>query len=357
MRTLHVDTGAGWRGGQQQVLYLTRGLVENGHEVTLATPGGGVLAARAGKAGIRVIPWTARGDVDLPAAFRLRGVLGDAEILHLHSGRAHAMGLLATVGLAQRPHVVVTRRVDFPVKGGPAGRWKFGDRVDRFIAISGRVEAVLREGGVPAEAITRVYSGVDPGRFDVAGDPARVREELGIPRRAKLVGCIGALVGHKAPLDLLHAVSELPADAHVVYVGEGPLREDLVRESRNLKVEDRVHLMGHRDDVPRILRSIDVFCLPSRLEGLGTSVLDAMAASLPVVGTRAGGIPEMVEDGRSGLLVAPGTPAELGRALARVLRDGDLAARLARGARRRVEDFTARRMVRGTEAVYRALTG
>lgn len=162
-------------------------------------------------------------------------------------------------------------------------------------------------------------------------------------------------MGHKAPGDLVRALGHLPPSVHAVFAGDGPLLPALQRLAESVGVTARAHWLGHRKDVPRLLRSVDVFCLPSHMEGLGTSVLDAMAAEAPVVAARAGGIPEMVEPEISGLLVPPGDPHALARALGRVLESPDLAARLRDGGSRRVEEFSAERMVERTIEVYRAL--
>ncbi len=356
MRTLHVATERTWRGGEQQVLYLLEGLRDRGMPPVLATPGGSPLAARAAAAGIEVRDVPSRGDFDLRAAARLRRLLNDGiDILHLHTGHAHALGLLATMGRKRRPAVVVSRRVDFAPRGGLSTRFKFGGRVDRFVAISREVARVLREAGVPADRLTVVHSGVDPARFEVPRDGEGLRRELGVPPDVKLIGFVGALVGHKSPGDLLEALALLPSGVHAVMAGRGGLDGILRDRAGRPDLEGRVHFLGHRDDVPRLLRSVDLFCLPSRMEGLGTSVLDAMASGTPVVAAAGGGIPEMVEEGRSGLLVPPGRPADLAAAIRRVLEDPGLAKTLAEGGRKRVSAFTRERMVEGMIQVYKAL--
>jgi len=334
------------------VLYLVAGLRKRGYDPLLVTPGNGVLAERARGAGIRIASISSRGDLDLRAAARIRRLLDPGvDILHLHTGHAHALGLLAVLGRS-RPRVVVSRRVDFPIKGGLLGRLKYGPRVDRFLAVSGRVAEVLREGGVPAGRVTTVYSGVDPSRFQGVEPDPELRAQLGLPSSAKLVGFVGALVPHKAPEDLVAALTRLPSHVHCLFIGEGKLEPALRRQASAGGIEERVHFLGYREDVPRLLRSVDVFCLPSHEEGLGTSVLDAMAAGVPVVGADGGGIPEMVEDGVSGLLVPAGDTEALGRALGSVLEDPDLAKKLTEGELKRVEAFHVDRMVERTLAVY-----
>jgi glycosyltransferase involved in cell wall biosynthesis len=321
-------------------------------EPHLATPDRSPLAQRARAAGITVIPVESRGDLDLLAAARIRRVLSGVDVLHLHTGHAHAIGILATVGLRSRPAVVVSRRVDFPIKGGIPGRLKYGSRVDRFLTVSRFVSQVLVEGGVDPERVMAVHSGIDPSRFEIPRDRDGLLQELGVPGSVKLVGFVGALVGHKAPMDLLEALATLPETVHGVVVGAGGLEAELKRRAETDDLKGRVHFLGHRDDVPRILRSIDVFCLPSRQEGLGTSVLDAMASATPVVAAAGGGIPEMVEDGQSGILVPADDPSSLGRKISEVLSDADLALQLAEGGRKRVRVFTAARMVERTLEVY-----
>jgi glycosyltransferase involved in cell wall biosynthesis len=296
-----------------------------------------------------VEPFRVRGDLDLAAARRLRSRLDpEITILHLHTARAHAVGRLAA-WRCKTPRVIVSRRVDFPIKGGPLGRLKYAG-VDRFIAVSREVSRVLVAGGVPAERVRVVHSGVDPARFAVPADPDGLRRELGIPPNSNLVGFIGALAAHKAPGDLVEALAAMPETVHGVFAGTGDLEAELRKRAHPL--EGRIHFLGHRTDVPRLMRSIDVFCLPSRMEGLGTSVLDAMAAGVPVVAGAAGGIPEMVEHEANGLLVEPGRPRALQTALERVLTDAGLRERLVAGGRERVRAFTADRMAEETIRVY-----
>jgi glycosyltransferase involved in cell wall biosynthesis len=168
---------------------------------------------------------------------------------------------------------------------------------------------------------------------------------------------VGALVGHKGHRHLVDALPALVArvpGVRVVVAGEGPLRPDLEAQAGTLGVRDAFVLAGQVDDLPGWFHDVDVLAMPSTDEGLGTSVLDGMSAGVPVVASRAGGIPEMVRDGTEGLLVPAGDAAALAEALARVLTDDALRARLGAAARRRVDEaFHVDRMVEETLAVYR----
>ena len=350
---LHVGTSLGFRGGEQQMLFLMLGLRKRGVRLSALLPERGGLAVRLRSEGIDVLPLTARGDLDLTGVFGFRRALRrvEPELIHLHTSRAHAIGRLALPG-RQRPAIIVSRQVAFPAKGGLFGRLKYARGVDRYIAVSQAAAASVREAGVLASRIDVIPCGIDPGVFAVPRDPVGLKRELAIPEDSKLVGFAGALEEGKGPSDLLDAVAGLPRHVHVLMTGEGALRARLEHRSKEADLAGRIHLLGWRQDFPRVLRSLDAFCLPSRQEGFPNAILDALAAEVPVIATRVGGIPEIVVSGRNGLLLEAGDMPALRAALMRVLGDNELAASLAREGRRTVNEFTADRMVERTLAVY-----
>jgi glycosyltransferase involved in cell wall biosynthesis len=188
-----------------------------------------------------------------------------------------------------------------------------------------------------------------------------VHGELWLPTHAPVVMNIGALVPHKGHRHLIDAAAivrrDVP-DAHVVILGEGTLRATLEQQVRHLHLDRHVLLPGFRADVLAVLKSADLFVMSSETEGLGTSILDAMACGKAVVGTSAGGIPEIVEDGVTGLIVPPRDPEALAAAITKLLVDEPLRARMgAAGLARVRERFTVDRMIEGTLRVYeRVLT-
>jgi glycosyltransferase involved in cell wall biosynthesis len=355
LRVLMVDSERSWRGGQAQVFLLMRGLVDAGVDVVLASPADGVLHARAAELRVERIPWTARSG----SAFRLRAVLrrGRFDLVHSHASRAHGLVAAARVGWRGRPRHVVSRRVDFAVGGTPWGAWKYRRGADAYLAISEGVRAVLERGGVPARAITVVPSGIDLDKFARVRDPSYLREEFDLARGDRVVVNVAALAPHKAQSVLLRAIDRVRRKARVrcIIVGEGPLRAALEREAAALGLGAHVTFTGFRLDALEFIRLADVFVMSSRLEGLGTSIMDAHAIGAPVVATRTGGIPELVEDGVTGLLVAPGDPGPLADALIRMLDDEALRDRCARNARTLSTRYDYRRMVYKTLDVYRRL--
>ena len=360
---LHINTEPTWRGGESQVFYLINGLRSAGHRVSVAALPGSALAARCREGGFEVLEMRMAGDLDLAAASRLaRHARRERfDILHAHTARAHALGLLARhLGAPQR--LVVARRLDFPISGNLFGRLKYRSRrVDLFLAVAGIIGDILAQAGVPREKIRVVHSSIDLGRFEPsrAGRVeigSQVRRELGLPLDAPVVGNVAHLAGHKAQCDLIaalpHLLRQLPA-AHLVIVGDGAERSALEAQTRALGLEQRVHFTGFRTDVPRLLTAFDAFAISSRLEGFCNSVLEAFAVGVPVAATRAGGLPEMVLDGTTGLLTPVEDPPALSAAITRLLLNRPLARRLTEAARRLVEsEYTVERMVEKTRQAY-----
>jgi glycosyltransferase involved in cell wall biosynthesis len=214
--------------------------------------------------------------------------------------------------------------------------------------------------GIPADRTVTVHEGIDVEH--VAAVPAvNVHQEFWLPHDAPVIGNIAALVPHKGQRDLIEAahlvVREIP-DARFVILGEGELREALERLVRAYHLEKHVLLPGFRTDVLGCLKGFDLLVMSSVTEGLGTSLLDAMACSKAVVATRTGGIPEVVEHEMTGVLVEPRDHRGMANAIVRLLKDDSARLRMgANGFVRVGERFTVDRMVAGTAAVYERVAG
>ncbi|GMU92480.1 MAG: glucosyl transferase [Candidatus Hydrogenedentota bacterium] len=357
MNILHIDDQLGWRGGEQQASYLIAGLTKLGHRCVVAGRAAGAFL-RSGFDGAEVIrvaiPCWGEMDPISPTLLARAVRAYDIDILHAHSSHAATYACVARK-LARRGRVVVSRRVDFPPARNAFSAWKYA-QPDRIVAISQCINRVLRAYGVPESKLRVVMSGIDPDRLN--GPPIE-RDTLGIPGDAVLAGNVAALVGHKDHATLVAAMPailrEIP-NFRLIVAGEGALRKPIESQIRELGVSHAVKLLGQRDDVPRLLRAMDLFILSSSEEGLGTSVLDAMACGVPVVATDAGGISEMVRNGETGLLAPPRDPAALAAAVVRMVRDADLRTRVKDAAAELVRDqFTVDRMVEGNLRVYEEL--
>jgi glycosyltransferase involved in cell wall biosynthesis len=367
MYSLHIDTARTWRGGQNQVLLTVNGLRAIGHRAALVAHPDGELRRRAAE-GLELIPLAPRTEMDLSAAWRLSRLIKRTapDVLHAHDPHGVAMAALAlSIGSgaaqskAKMPALVASRRVDFHLKGNSLSRWKHR-QVDCFIAASEAIRQMLLADGITPERAITVHEGIDVDH--VAAAPAvNLHEALFLPHGAPIVGNVAALVPHKGQrylIDAAHLVVQHAPDTRFVILGEGELREHLETQVREHHLEKHVLLPGFRTDILGCIKAFDLFVMSSVTEGLGTSLLDAMAASRPIVATTAGGIPEIVEDGVNGLLVPPRDAQALADALLRTLADADLRRRLADAGFARVNQrFTVERMVAATAAAYQRIVG
>jgi glycosyltransferase involved in cell wall biosynthesis len=297
---------------------------------------------------VRESAWNGGLDPRVLAAIAAELRTGPA-LLHAHD--AHALTLAGVGAWWFRMPLIVTRRVDFPLRR--RGLWS---RADRVIAISDAVARVLEADGIDPRRIVVVRSGVDLAEA-AAAVPIGLRHRLGLPERSPLAVNVGALVPHKDHLTLLRAAALLRGRLPVLQwaiAGEGPLRQALESLRDQLGLRACVHLLGHVAEPLRLVADADVFVMSSREEGLGTSVLDAMARGIPVASTTAGGLPEMLGDG-AGVLVPPEQPAALADAVARLVLDAELRSRVRDQALAVVQRFSARRMAEQVGTVYRSL--
>jgi len=358
MFSLHVDTARSWRGGQNQVLVTVLGLRALGHRAALVAHPRGELRRRA-EEGLELVPLAPRAEMDLAAAWRLARVIRrlTPDIVHAHDPHAVAMAALALSmsTQARTPRLVASRRVDFRLARNALSRWKYR-QVDLFICASEAIRRIIVADGVRPERTVTVREGIDLGRV-AAAPAAALHEELWLPHHAPIVGNVAALVPHKGQRHLIEAaalvVRQVP-DARFVIAGEGELRPVLERAIKEHRLEKHVLLAGFRPDVLSLHKAFDIFVMSSVTEGLGTSLLDAMACGRPVVATTVGGIPEVVVDGETGFLVPPRDHEGMAAALVKLLRDEDLRQRMGNaGLARARRRFSAERMVQETLRVYR----
>jgi len=359
MKSVHIDTAETWRGGQNQVLQLVTGLEAMGTPAVLVAHEAGELKRRA-QEGLRFVGFRPRSEFDVHAAWQLGKVLRDVQpdIVHVHDPMAVALAAMAlrmTNGLPKRPLVVAARRVDFHLKRHAFSKWKYR-HVDVFIAASRVIAGILAGDGIPPDRIETVHDGVNVG-FIEKQETVDARAAYWLPRNVPLVGNVAALAAHKGQRHLVAAAARVVRtvpDARFLIIGEGELREPLERQIKELGLERHVILGGFRSDAVGMMKSFDLFVMSSVTEGLGSSILEAMVSRRAVVATRAGGIPEVVVDGVTGLLVPPHDEGALADAIIKALGDHALRARLGEAGRQRVaEEFSVERMVERTLDVYR----
>lgn len=360
MKVLHVETGRRLYGGAQQVLWLLAGLRSSGIETVLVCAAGSALSSAAAANGIRVVDLRCRGDLDLLFARRLGRTIRDErpDLVHCHSRRgADVLG--GRAARAAGVPAVVSRRVDHDEPAWIA-RLRYRSYA-RIVAISQAIADALTRAGVAAERIVVIRSAVDVALYQAAPDCEAFRREFDLDGESRVLVSAGQFIPRKGHRYLLQAMARLapryPA-LRLILFGRGPLEQDLRAQCEKLGLDRVVRFAGFRDDLDRYLGCADLLLHPSLREGLGVITLKAAAAGVPVIGFEAGGVPEAVRDGQTGLLVPPGDVAALTEAAAALLDDDARRRQFAETARQRMrEEFSIQTMVAAHLTLYRSVAG
>ncbi|MDD4147814.1 MAG: glycosyltransferase family 4 protein [Candidatus Cloacimonetes bacterium] len=360
IRVLHVDTERGWRGGQQQAFYLHEGLCRLGIKSDLVCRRGSEMQHRLRREHLPVKPLPFRGELDPLAAFLLARYARAKRfnILHLHSAHALGWGIMAKLFVPSLK-IVAARRVDFALSKNFLSRLKYRGRfTNAVVAISDNIRNVLLKDGVTPDKIRLIHSGVDVTRFDKDQVSPGFRAHWQIPEDSVLIGTIAAFVFHKDYPNLIQAAAIALAKnpkLHFMAVGTGERLQAMQDLAQELGISEKICFAGSQKSVGGFLKAFDIFVLASKKEGLGTSVLDAMSVGLPVIGTRAGGIPEMIEHGISGMLVEKRNPDALAEAILTLAEDASLRQKLGEAALKRVQQFSKEQMTQRNLDLYKEL--
>jgi L-malate glycosyltransferase len=356
---LLVDLEKEWRGGQNQAFLLMKGLYERGHAAELVAAKGSSLGHRCKKEGFYV-HYVTRGMFRLAAARKIRQVLSDNRIDLVHANEAHAVSAAWLAGAARKVPFVVSRRVGYPIGKSRIARARY-NAADYILANSQWVADQAANSGAPRDKLRVVYEGTEiPVRLE-AQQRDLARKRWGVSRDEPLLGCVGKLLPDKGQECLVRSLVEIRKDfpnAKLMLAGDGPLRQELGKLASDLKLKDAVIFAGFVKDVESVYAALDVFLLPSFFEALNNSLLAAMAYEIPSIAFRLGALPEIIEEGRSGLLVSGPEVSEISAAVKQILSNAEFARKLGQAGRVRVEqNFSADRMVESTVEIYSELLG
>ncbi|MDP2808741.1 MAG: glycosyltransferase family 4 protein [Rhodocyclaceae bacterium] len=359
MKILHTEASCGWGGQEIRILEESRGLIGRGHEVTVACPAHARMTAEAARFAVPVIALPI--EFKTIAGFRaLRSYLAShaPDVVNTHSSADSWLVGLACATIRNPPPVVRTRHISAPVSGNPFNRWLYrraGAVVTAGESLRRHLLAVL---DLDPARVVSVPTGIDTERFAPA-DRAAAKLALGLDPAQRHLGIVATLRSWKGHLFLLDAFAQLNRlDLQLLIVGEGPMRGPIEEKIAALGIRERVTLTGQRSDPERWLQAMDVFCLPSYAnEGVPQAILQAMLCGLPIVTTPIGAILEAVTHGNTALVVPPRDAAALAGAIACLLDDAVLAARLGEAARRVASaDFSREAMLDRMETIFRQAT-
>ncbi len=360
IRVLHLGTEYTWRGGENQARLLIDGLKNRVEAQFGATPRKSV-AFQEKRWNCELLPLHSGNPYDPFSIFNLVQFIkkNRVNVIDAHTGKAHTLALNASPFLPD-VKIVVHRRVDNIPKNKSLTKKKYlHPRVTKFTAISRFIKQVLIDYGIPEEKIAVVRSAVSQDAYRSLNRKICQKdwkEKYQIPAQNILIGNASALSKQKGHETLLRAVVELKKvspNFSVLIAGEGSLKQSLESLSAELRIQDQVKFIGFIKNVPEFLSALDILAVPSNNEGLGTVILDGIIAGCAVVGSRVGGIPEMIIHNETGLLQEVGDYKKLAKNLAELISDPEKTARLQRAALSKVShEFSLKSMIEGNYQVY-----
>jgi len=353
MRVFFVDLEREWRGGQSQAFLTLRGLREKGHEVELLTARNSPLSQRAAPLGIPVHQVSRLG-LRAWAAMKLRRLISEGAFDLVHLNEPHGVTAAWMAGAGNRLPLLFSRRIGFPLQKNWISKRRFR-AIYRFVPNCKEVAQSLLDAGIAGERMSIVYEGVEVPPPLTAEMRKSSRKHWGIADNDFLFGCTSVFVPEKGQRHLIEALAEVRAkcpEARLLLAGDGRCRAELAALSKKLRQDAAVIFAGFVENVDRVYAALDAFLFPSEFEGTGTALQAAMAWGLPCVSTARGGLKEVVDNGRTTIVVEP-DGKEFSAAMLRLLDDASLREELGRAGRREIEArFSADRMVENTIRVY-----
>jgi len=360
MRILHFSSAKTWRGGEQQIAYLYEELAKKAVAQWIFCVQNSALANYCIQKDIPHFTYQKRFAVNPLVAFQLRKLSEklSLDLVHLHDAHSHTFGFISTF-LGNRTPFILSRRVDFPVKDSWLSQQKYNHpSIKKILSVSHNVQRILAPAIIDKQKLQVAHSGIDTDRFQYTNQGI-LRKEYGIPKTVKIIGNIAAIAPHKDYFTFVDTAEILlNSNQQLIFLiiggdgGEEALIKGYIAEK---KLENYFIFTGFRKDIPEILPELDVFLFTSKEEGLGTSVIDALACGVSVVATKAGGIPEIIEDGVNGFLAPIKNANKLARQVIFLLSNSKIKDKVVKKGKERVQQFSKKRMAEKTYRVYKEI--
>ncbi len=358
---LHVSTPSSWRGGEQQLFYLLESLDKIGVNQILICNKVGALYKKARAAEFNVIGCAKKNGMDLGFSRQIKATCEkmEVQIIQAHDSQAHTLILLANVLFGNKIPVVLSRRVDFSVGGSFFSRYKYNHpMIARILCVSNAIKEIMRPAIKNQALLETVYSGVDLSKFEGVLADDYLRKTFGVPSDYALVGNVSAIAPHKDYFTFVDTVKILlnkGVRAKYFIVGDGPEKEAIKQYVKDNELEGEIYFTGFIKGVLPTLKSLDLMLVTSKTEGLGTTILDAFACGVPVVATKAGGIPEIVIHEHTGLLAEIKDSEKLAECCTQVLGDQHKKEQLIQGAKTLVQEYSTEKTAEKTLAAYQEI--
>ena len=360
MRVLHVSTADSWRGGEQQIAYLVKNLPKNVESVIVCVRNS-PMAQFCHENGIKHHCLPKNVSLKPYYHWRFKKIVANenVDLIHTHDSHGHTLSVFASLFFGLKKPLVVHRRVDFPPKNSPFTRWKYTFKwVKRIVCVSNNIKGIMQDYLGYEDRLKTIYSAIDSTKFNAGNiGESQLKKEFNLDTETILVGNTSALADHKDYPTFLRVAAELKdyGQIHFFIIGEGKEREKLQKLAKGLDVESTVTFTGFRTDLKKILPELDVFLFTSKEEGLGTSVLDALAAKVPVVCTAGGGVPEIISHENNGLICNVGDVQSHKNNVLRIINSPELRDKLVEGGTNTLTRFSLKEMATETYKEYQKI--
>lgn len=282
------------------------------------------------------------------------------DIVHIHSSKSHGVAALSSF-FGMRAPIVISRRVDFPLKSNFYSKWKYNHhQIKKIICVSKTVEDIVAQNLEYPEKLTTIYSGIKLNRFENAIDEGILKSKYQLNKNSILIGNTSALADHKDYFTFLRVAKNVinaTENAYFFLIGEGKLKGELQSTIDSYGLEKKIFITGRSNNIPSILKELDIFLITSKTEGLGTSVLDAFASKLPVVSTNAGGLKELVKHLETGLIAEVGDDIELAKHVMTFVQNAELQNKVVTNAYEFMKSYTSQKTAIQTLEVYKSIVG
>ena len=360
LKILQLSSEKSWRGGEQQIAYLILYLKKQNVDVIVCSRKNSAFSEWCREKEIRFYELGFKNGADITTALNIKNIVKkeNIDLINAHSGKSHSLAYLA-LRLGMNIPLVVHRRVDFPLKTSGFSLAKYNHKnVKGIICVSNAIAKLVKLAVRNPEKVQTVYSGIDPTRFSDRNPNGYIHQEFNIKRSKRLIANISAIAPHKdyeTFLATAKRVTEGRDDCHFLIVGDGNLRHEIQDLAKKLKLTQAVSFTGFRSDIPDLFRELSLFLITSDTEGLGTTVIDSLCNGIPVIATKAGGIPELVRDDEEGYLCNIGDPDCLAEKVNLLLNNEEKREKMSKKAVERAKLFTNEQMGAGVLEIYRQI--
>lgn len=362
IKVLHLSSESTWRGGEQQIIYLVEETRKLDVEAIVGCKAGSEVENYCKENDLPFYSLDFKSAYDFSTAREIIRIAKeeDIDLVQTHTSKSHTMSVIAGLIGLNVPQIM-TRRVDFPVKDNWFSKFKYNySKITRIICISETIRRITEPDIHDKSKLVTIHSGVDMDRFLPHKDSQWLRENYKMSDDTVIVGNTSAISDQKdypTFISTAEAVLKKRKNVHFFIVGDGPEREEIQELVKKRGLKDKITFTGFKKNIREILPSLDVFLFTSKTEGLGTSVLDAMAAGVPIVATAAGGVSEMVNHEKNGLLFPVKDVKQLTEGVIRLIDDPIYAEKLIEEGRKTVMNFSKQKTAVRTVELYKEILG